>query len=493
MYFISSRGNKEKVTGSRAIINGLCSDGGLYIPSNFPNIHNKLDELVNLSYKELCLEILKLYLDDFTEEELLYCIDKAYDDKFDTLYIAPTLKVDNSYFLELHHGPTCAFKDMALTLMPLLLEQSLKKNNMKEDVIILAATSGDTGKAALEGFKNLEQIKIIVFFPEEGVSTIQKLQMKTQEGNNTYVVSINGNFDDAQSGVKEVFNNEEFKSKLLSNNYILSSANSINIGRLLPQVVYYFYSYFDLVRNNHISLGDKINVSVPTGNFGNILASYYAKLMGLPINKFICASNENNVLSKFFTLGKYDKNRELILTTSPSMDILISSNLERLLFEISNRNSSKVNALINNLNNKGSYEIDNNMKRNIKDFYGQYANELEVKKNINKIFKKYNYVMDTHTCVAYTCHQKYLKETNDNTITLIVSTASPYKFSKDVLYSIGEEVNNLCEFDIIDKLSKISNTPVPKSIEKLKTASVLHNRSCEKNEIKNEIEKILEL
>ena len=493
MYFISSREHKEKVTGSRAIINGLCSDGGLYIPSHFPNIHNKLDKLVNLSYKELCLEILKLYLDDFTEEELSYCINKAYDDKFDTLDIAPTVKIDNSYFLELHHGPTCAFKDMALTLMPLLLEQSLRKNNIKEDVIILAATSGDTGKAALEGFKNLKQIKIIVFFPEEGVSTIQKLQMKTQEGNNTYVVSINGNFDDAQSGVKEVFNNEEFKSKLLSNNYILSSANSINIGRLLPQVVYYFYSYFDLVRNKCISLGDKINISVPTGNFGNILAAYYAKLMGLPVNNLICASNENNVLSKFFTLGKYDKNRELILTTSPSMDILISSNLERLLFEISNRNSSKVNALINNLNNKGYYQIDNNMKRNIKDFYGQYANELEVKKNINKIFKKSNYVMDTHTCVAYTCHQKYLIETNDNTITLIVSTASPYKFSKDVLYSIGEDVNDLDEFDIIYKLSEVSGTSVPKSIEKLKTASVLHNRSCEKNEIKNEIEKILEL
>ena len=361
MYFISTRGKKEKIKGSQAIINGICSDGGLYVPESFPDVSDKLDNLVNLSYKDLCFEILKLYLDDFTEEELKNCINKAYDDKFDCKEIAPTVKVKDKYFLELYHGPTCAFKDMALTLMPLLLETSFKKNNIKEDIVILTATSGDTGKAALEGFKNLNQIKIIVFFPEDGVSSIQKLQMQSQEGNNTYVVSINGNFDDAQSAVKTIFNDEEFKEILKNNNYILSSANSINIGRLLPQIVYYFYSYFDLVRNKHIKLKDKINFTVPTGNFGNILAAYYAKLMGLPVNKLICASNDNNVLYDFFNSGIYNKNRELILTSSPSMDILISSNLERLLFEISSRDSEKVNNLIKDLNNKGLYKLDANM------------------------------------------------------------------------------------------------------------------------------------
>ena len=287
MYFISTRGCNEKINASKAIVNGLCSDGGLYVPTEFPYLEKKLNKFIDLSYNELCFEILKLFLDDFTEEELKSCINKAYDDKFDTEIIAPTKKIDNYYFLELDHGPTCAFKDMALTLMPHLLEKSLKKNNIKEEIVILTATSGDTGKAALEGFKDLDQIKIIVFFPEDGVSNIQKLQMRTQNGNNTYVVSINGNFDDAQSAVKNIFNDEEFNKYLLENNYILSSANSINIGRLLPQVVYYFYSYLNLIRDKHIKLGDKINFVVPTGNFGNILAAYYAKLMGLPINKLI--------------------------------------------------------------------------------------------------------------------------------------------------------------------------------------------------------------
>ena len=453
MYFISTRGKKEKIKGSQAIINGICSDGGLYVPESFPDVSDKLDNLVNLSYKDLCFEILKLYLDDFTEEELKNCINKAYDDKFDCKEIAPTVKVKDKYFLELYHGPTCALKDMALTLMPLLLETSLKKNNIKEDILILTATSGDTGKAALEGFKNLNQVKIIVFFPEDGVSSIQKLQMQSQEGNNTYVVSINGNFDDAQSAVKTIFNDEEFKEILKNNNYILSSANSINIGRLLPQIVYYFYSYFDLVKNKHIKLKDKINFTVPTGNFGNILAAYYAKLMGLPVNKLICTSNDNNVLYDFFNSGIYNKNRELILTSSPSMDILISSNLERLLFEISSRDSEKVNNLIKDLNNKGLYKLDANMKKNLNSFRSEYANELEVKRNINKVFKEYNYLIDTHTCVAYTSYMKYLKKHKDCTPTVIVSTASPYKFSKDVLYSLGEEVNNFDKFEIIEKLS----------------------------------------
>lgn len=493
MHFISTRGCSEKIKGSKAIVNGLCSDGGLYVPTEFPNLEYKLNEFIKLSYNELCLEILKLFLDDFTDDELKLCINKAYNDNFDAKLIAPTKKVNNYYFLELYHGPTCAFKDMALTLIPHLLEKSLKKNNIKEEVVILTATSGDTGKAALEGFKDLDQIKIIVFFPEDGVSNIQKLQMRTQEGNNTYVVSINGNFDDAQSGVKDIFSDEEFNELLLKNNYILSSANSINIGRLLPQVVYYFYSYLNLVKDKHIKLGDKINYVVPTGNFGNILAAYYAKLMGLPVNKLICASNENNVLYDFFHTGKYDKNRDLYLTTSPSMDILISSNLERLLFEVTNRDCSKVNSLINNLNNKGFYEIDDNIKLNLNSFHGECATESEVKENISKVYKENNYLIDTHTCVAYTAYKKYIKNNSEDIATVIVSTASPYKFSKDVLSSLDKNIENLDEFLILENLSLKTNTNIPLPIKNLKTAKILHNRNCEKYELKKEIKNILKV
>ena len=493
MYFVSTRGYNEKIKGSKAIIDGIAPDGGLYVPTEFPNLENKLNEFIDLSYNNLCFEILKLFLDDFTEEELKSCINKAYDDKFDMDVVAPTKRINNQYFLELYHGPTCAFKDMALTLMPHLLETSLKKNKIKEEVVILTATSGDTGKAALEGFKDLNQIKIIVFFPEDGVSNIQKLQMTSQEGNNTHVVSINGNFDDAQSAVKNIFSDKEFNEYLLKNNYILSSANSINIGRLLPQVAYYFYSYLNLAKVKDITLGDKINFVVPTGNFGNILAAYYAKLMGLPINKLICASNENNVLYNFFNSGKYDKNRILNLTTSPSMDILISSNLERLLFEISDRDDKKVNLLINNLNDKGYYEIDENMRLNLSTFNGEYVTELEVKENINKVFKENNYLIDTHTCVAYTAYEKYKNNHTDETPTIIVSTASPYKFSKDVLLSLGKNIDGLNEFDILEKLSFESKTNIPLPIKKLKTAKIIHSQNCEKNELKKEIKNILKV
>lgn len=493
MHFISTRGYSKEIKGSEAIINGLCHDGGLYVPVKFPNLEKKLSNFITLSYKELCFEILKLFFDDFTEEELKFCINKAYDNKFDTPIIAPTKKINNNYFLELYHGPTCAFKDIALALMPYLLEKSLIKNNIQKEVVVLTATSGDTGKAALEGFKNLNKIKIIVFFPKHGVSNIQKLQMITQEGNNTYVVSINGNFDDAQSAVKDIFNDEKFNRYLEKNNYILSSANSINIGRLLPQVVYYFYSYLNLVRDKHIKFGNKINFVVPTGNFGNILAAYYAKLMGLPINKLICASNENNVLYDFFKTGKYDKNRALHLTTSPSMDILISSNLERLLFEISNRNDKKISLLINNLNHKGFYEIDKDMTLNLTTFHGEYSTQSDVKENINNLFKENNYLIDTHTCVAYTAYEKYKENNSDHTTTVIVSAASPYKFSKDVLHSLGKNIESLNEFEILEKLSLDTNTDIPLPIRNLKTAKILHNRNCEKDKLKKEIKDILKV
>lgn len=384
MHFLSTRGNKEKITASEAIIKGLSSDKGLFVPCHFVDLRKDLKNLLNLNYQELAYIILKEFLDDYSEDELKYCIEHAYDEKFDTKEIAPLTKVGDDYILELYHGPTCAFKDMALTLMPYLLKTAIKKNNLEKEIVILTATSGDTGKAALEGFSDIDKIKIVVFFPENGVSSIQKLQMKTTKGSNTCVVGIDGNFDNAQSGVKEIFADDKFNDKLNQKGYILSSANSINIGRLLPQVVYYFYAYLNLVRKNEISLGDEINFVVPTGNFGNILAGYFAKQMGLPVNKFICASNDNNVLYDFFKTGKYDKNRELKLTTSPSMDILISSNLERLLFEISNRNCEKVNSLLEDLNTKGFYSIDDEMKSNLNSFDGEYATEDEVKETIKK-------------------------------------------------------------------------------------------------------------
>ncbi|MDY4574485.1 MAG: threonine synthase [Intestinibacter sp.] len=491
MYFLSTRGNNEKITASQAIIKGLSTDKGLYVPSSFKNLSEELKNLVDLDYKQLAYVILKEFLTDYSEEELKYCIESAYDEKFDTEKIAPISKVGDDYILELYHGPTCAFKDMALTIMPYLLKTAIEKNNLQEEVVILTATSGDTGKAALEGFSDVDKIKIVVFFPENGVSAIQKLQMKTTKGLNTCVVGINGNFDDAQTGVKNIFADEDFNKELKEKGYILSSANSINMGRLLPQVVYYFYAYLQLVKENEISLGDKVNFVVPTGNFGNILAGYFAKQMGLPVNKFVCASNDNNVLYDFFTTGVYNKNRELKLTTSPSMDILISSNLERLLFEISGRDAEKVNELINNLNTKGVYEIDQNMKDNLSSFYGGYATEEVVKDTIKEVFDKYGYLLDTHTAVAYSCYEKYVEDTKDLTKTVIVSTASPYKFSKDVLNSISSVDDSLDDFEIIDKLSDVSNTKIPGPIKTLKDLEIRHNITCEKDELKSEIIKFL--
>lgn len=493
MYYSSTRGTKEKVTASQAIIKGISNDGGLYVPSEFPNVKNELINLVNSTYSQIAFFVLSKFLLDFSDSEIKECIESAYDEKFDCDSIAPINKVNGTYFLELYHGPTLAFKDMALTIMPHLLKTSIKKDDLKKDVVILTATSGDTGKAALEGFKNIDKIKIIVFFPEDGVSAVQKLQMKTQTGNNTYVVGIKGNFDDAQTGVKEIFSDKEFNEKLLDNNYILSSANSINIGRLLPQIAYYFYSYMNLVDSSEIKLNDKINFVVPTGNFGNILAGYYAKQMGLPINKLICASNDNNVLYDFFKSGTYDRNRELKLTSSPSMDILISSNLERLLFEISNKDTNVINELLSNLNDKGVYKIPENMKDNLASFYAEYSNEEEVRGTINNIFKNHNYLVDTHTAVAYNCYEKYKNETSDDTKTVIVSTASPFKFSEDVLKSIDSNFEKLDDFAIIDKLSSIAKLDIPKPIRNLKNAEILHKDVYEKNKLELAIEKFLKV
>ena len=493
MYFLSTRGNNEKITASQAIIKGLSSDRGLFVPSEFKNLKSELKNLVNLDYKELAYVILKEFLTDYSEKELRYCIESAYDEKFDTEKIAPISKVGENYVLELYHGPTCAFKDMALTIMPYLLKTAIKKNNLQEEVVILTATSGDTGKAALEGFSDVDKIKIVVFFPENGVSSIQKLQMKTTKGKNTCVVGINGNFDDAQTGVKNIFSDKEFNNDLRQKGYILSSANSINIGRLTPQVVYYFYSYLQLVKENEITLGEKINFVVPTGNFGNILACYYAKQMGLPVNKFICASNDNNVLYDFFKTGVYDKNRDLILTTSPSMDILISSNLERLIYRITGGNPEECAKLMENLSKGGEYTITPEMKAQLKDFYGNYCSEEETKEAIREVYKTSDYVIDTHTAVAAGVYKKYVKDTGDKIPAVIASTASPYKFTRSVMDAISEEHENLDDFGLADALEKLSGVAVPKAVNDIRTAPVLHDRVVDAEDMPATVKEILKI
>ncbi len=487
MYYVSTRDINDKVSPSYALIKGICDNGGLYVPDDFYDLSNEIQNLLHFNYSEMAEFILSKFLSDFTKEELNLCIYNSYNLKFSKNTVAPITKVYEDYFLELYHGPTLAFKDIALTIMPHLLETALNKANLNKKIIILTATSGDTGKAALEGFKNLNNFHIIVFFPEEGVSSIQKLQMRTQDGNNNFVVGINGNFDDAQGGVKSIFNNKQLQSQLYESGYLLSSANSINIGRLLPQIIYYFYTYISLVNSKEINLYDKINFVVPTGNFGNILAGYYAKLMGLPINKLICASNDNNVLYDFFTTGIYDKNRELKLTSSPSMDILISSNLERLLFEICNRDSKVLCELVKDLNEKGSYNIDAFMMENLKDFDSYYTTCEEVSKTIHEVFHKYNYLIDTHTAVAYQALKKYKNNTKDTNKSVIVSTASPYKFSKDVLDSLGD---NLIydEFGAIKKLSEVSNTKIPTSIIELINKEIIHKEVFTKDKLQEALQ-----
>ena len=486
MKYISTRNKEFYVTSSQAIIQGISGDGGLFVPEEIPSI--SLDKLKELNYKELAYEIMSLFLDDFTKSQLKSCIVKAYDNKFDTDAIAPLVEVGDDYFLELYHGPTLAFKDMALSILPHLLKEALRINGIDDEVVILTATSGDTGKAALEGFANIEGINIVVFYPENGVSNIQKLQMKTQKSKNTFVVGINGNFDDAQSGVKELFNDKEFIRELKTNKFILSSANSINIGRLIPQIIYYFYSYMYLIGKGKLKMGEGFNISVPTGNFGNILAAYYAKKMGLPVNKLICASNENNVLTDFFKTGIYDKRRNLYPSTSPSMDILISSNLERLLFHVSGKNDSLIKDIMEELSHNGFYHTN---KDELNEFYGDYSTEEEVAQAINDIFKSYNYLMDTHTAVAYSVANKYRDKCFDDTKTLVVSTASPYKFAGTVALALGINIENKDEFEIIEVLSKESKTNIPKNILELKDKPIVHHNNCDKSDMRKMIETFL--
>ncbi len=477
--FKSTRGDKSLITASQAIVKGIAEDGGLYVPETMPKMDFPLEAITEYSYKELAYQVLKLVLTDYTEDELRYCINSAYDEKFDTELIAPVVSAGNDNFLELFHGRTIAFKDMALSILPYLLKTAAKKNGVNEEIVILTATSGDTGKAALEGFADVEGTQIIVFFPEDGVSAVQKAQMVTQTGKNTCVVGIKGNFDDAQTAVKKIFTDNELKTELKSKGYVFSSANSINIGRLAPQIVYYFYAYAQMVKAGKITMGDKLNFTVPTGNFGDILAGYYAKKMGLPVNKLICASNDNKVLYDFFKTGAYTiKDREFMVTVSPSMDILISSNLERLLYHLSSSDATK--NMMSDLSTKGSYEFK------IEDeFIGEYATVDETFKAIKNLFDSTKYVMDTHTAVAKASYDKYVAETGDNTPNVIVSTASPYKFAKDVLRAIDSKYADVDPFAALDELENVSGVAIPAPIKGIDKREVLHKTVIERDELKS--------
>ena len=479
--------SSQTATASQAILKGLADDGGLFVPMTIPALDKSVEELSKMTYQEVAYEVMSKFFTDFTEEELKNCIAKAYDSKFDTKEIAPIVKKDNAYYLELFHGATIAFKDMALSILPHLLTTSAKKNHVKNEIVILTATSSDTGKAALAGFADVENTRIVVFYPKGGVSPIQEKQMVTQKGDNTFVVGIKGNFDQAQSGVKAIFGDKELAKEMDEKGFQFSSANSINIGRLIPQVVYYVYAYAQLVAKNEIKNGDKINVVVPTGNFGNILAAFYAKNMGLPIAKLICASNDNKVLFDFFRTGTYDKNREFILTNSPSMDILISSNLERLIYRTAGNDEEKNSELMRELTEDGKYTITDEMKENLKDFYGNYATEKETAAFIKELYEKTGYIIDTHTAVAADVYKKYREETGDNTPSVIASTASPFKFTRSVMNAIDEKYDSMGDFELVDELSKIGKVKVPAAIEEIRNAETRHNTVCEVGKMKDTV------
>ena len=489
----STRGKEQAVTASMAILKGLSEDGGLFVPERIPQLDVPMDKLAQMTYQETAYEVMSRFLTDFTEEELKNCISKAYDSKFDTEKIAPLHEACGAYFLELFHGATIAFKDMALSILPHLMTTAAKKNHVKNEIVILTATSGDTGKAAMAGFADVPGTKIIVFYPKHGVSPIQEKQMVTQKGANTYVVGITGNFDDAQTAVKKMFNDHEMAAELDQAGFQFSSANSINIGRLVPQIVYYVYAYATLVRDGKIKDGQEINVVVPTGNFGNILAAYYAKQMGLPIHKLICASNENRVLYDFFRTGTYDRKRDFILTTSPSMDILISSNLERLIYRLTGENAEKCAELMKSLSEGGEYTITDDMKAQLVDFYGNFCSEDETAQAISDIYKNSNYVIDTHTAVAAGVYKKYVSETADHLPTVIASTASPYKFTRSVMDALGEDHKDLDDFGLVDALSALSKVPVPRAVEEIRTAPVLHDKVVDAVDMPAAVKEILNI
>lgn len=489
----STRGGESGLTASQAILKGLADDGGLFMPTGIPKLDVSIEQLSKMTYQETAYEVMKLFLTDFTEEELKYCISHAYDSKFDTEEIAPLVKADGAYYLELFHGSTIAFKDMALSILPYFMTTAAKKNHVENEIVILTATSGDTGKAAMAGFADVPGTRIIVFYPKGGVSKVQELQMVTQKGDNTAVVAIHGNFDDAQTGVKKIFGDRDFAEKLAAKGFQLSSANSINIGRLVPQVVYYVYAYAKLVQNGEIQNGEEINITVPTGNFGNILAAYFAKQIGIPVKTLICASNDNKVLYDFFRTGTYDKKREFILTTSPSMDILISSNLERLIYLSTGCDAEANKALMAALSADGAYTVTDAMRSWMKDFVGGYATEAENAAEIKRVYDDTGYMIDTHTGVASAVYRKYVTETGDQTPTVIASTASPYKFSHSVMEAVFGDQGNKDEFAIIDDLCRASGVAIPNAVEEIRNAQIRHKRECDVPAMESTVAEILGL
>ena len=489
----STRGRETGVPASMAILKGLAEDGGLFMPTEIPELDVPMEKLGTMTYQETAYEVMKLFLTDYSPEELKDCITKAYDSKFDTEEIAPLAKADGAYFLELYHGSTIAFKDMALSILPHLMTTAAKKNRVDKEIVVLTATSGDTGKAAMAGFADVPGTRIIVFYPKDGVSKVQELQMRTQKGANTNVVAIHGNFDDAQTGVKKLFGDKSLEALLESKGFQFSSANSINIGRLVPQIVYYVYAYARLLANEEIAGGEQINVVVPTGNFGNILAAYFAKRMGVPIKTLICASNDNKVLYDFFTTGTYDRKRDFILTNSPSMDILISSNLERLIYLSTGCDARANKALMQDLSGKGSYTVTEDMRAFMSDFAGGFATQEENAAAIKRIFDSTGYLIDTHTGVAAAVYRDYRAKSGDTAKTVIASTASPYKFSDSVMEAIAgpESIRGKDGFEVVDALSSLCGVDVPAAVEEIRHAPIRHNTECDVDKMEATVKAIL--
>ena len=486
MNYRSTRNNSVSVTSAKAIAQGLSEEGGLFVPENLPKLTKEdVLALCDKSYPERAFDIFKLFLTDFTDDEIRHCVNGAYGSSFDTENVSELSHLlTGTYILELWHGPTCAFKDMALQILPYLLTTSAKKTIDGKEIAILVATSGDTGKAALEGFKDVDGTSITVFYPEDGVSDMQKRQMTTQEGNNVHVCAVKGNFDDCQNGVKAIFTDAALKNELEKMNVVFSSANSINWGRLSPQIVYYISAYSSLIKNGEIEYGEKVNIVVPTGNFGNILAAYYAKQMGIPVNKLICASNANNVLTDFINTGVYDRNRQFYTTVSPSMDILISSNLERLLYHLADCNDKTISDWFGKLSKDGKYSVTPEVLEKIKaDFYAGCCDDAQTKAAIKEVFDSYSYLMDTHTAVAYKVYQDYKAETGDETKTIIASTANPYKFGAAVYDALGGETAGVDEFTIIENLEKLTGTTIPAPLAATKGKAVRFSGSVEKQEM----------
>lgn len=473
MKYQSTRGSRNTKTAAQAVIQGIAEDRGLYVPEQIPAFPGKIEDMVGKPYKEVAFKIIKAFFDDYTDEEMQHCVDGAYDSKFEAEDVVPVVEAGGAYFLELYHGRTAAFKDMALSILPYLLTTAMKKENEDKKICILTATSGDTGKAALEGFADVPGTEIIVFFPNQGVSEVQERQMITQEGDNTHVFAIKGNFDDAQTGVKKIFNDSDFAEKLAGMGCKLSSANSINIGRLVPQVAYYVYGYAKLIEKGVIKAGDKVNIVVPTGNFGNILAAYYAGQMGIPVNRFICASNKNRVLTDFFENGEYDIDRDFYLTNSPSMDILISSNLERLLYHLSGNDGDEIKSLMDALENEKHYKVSDKIREGMKDFCGGSATVEETNETIGQMYDEHRYLMDTHTAVAYKVYKDYVEKTGDETPTLIASTASAYKFAESVAQAIGlaKEDNG---FEYVKAVEAATGVKVPSGLRDLDKKEIRH-------------------